>query len=59
MAKLGSFYGLCPLIDGKSLLGIADDLEAGSVIVTLGKNISIKYKVTLFLQLLFIFYCLC
>ncbi|CAH0546291.1 unnamed protein product [Brassicogethes aeneus] len=46
MAKLGAYYGLCPLIDNKSLLGVADDAERGSVIVTLGKNISIKFKLS-------------
>ncbi|XP_025829147.1 nucleolar protein 11-like isoform X2 [Agrilus planipennis] len=45
MAKLGNYYGLCPLIDHKSLLGITEDSEAGHVIVTLGKNICIKYRI--------------
>ncbi|RZB40866.1 nucleolar protein 11 [Asbolus verrucosus] len=44
MAKLGAYYGLCPLIDHRSLLGISEDEENGIVIVTLGKNIAIKYK---------------
>lgn len=45
MAKLGTFYSLCPLIDTSSLLGIAQDVEKGVLIVTLGKNISSRYKV--------------
>lgn len=45
MAKLGAYYGLCPLIDHRSLLGISKDEENGVVIVTLGKNIAIKFKV--------------
>lgn len=45
MAKLGAYYSLCPLIDHRSLLGICEDTEPGNVIVTLGKNIAIKYKV--------------
>ncbi|KAJ8956482.1 hypothetical protein NQ314_006719 [Rhamnusium bicolor] len=44
MAKLGSYYGLCPLIDSKSLLGISEDSKKGVVIVTLGKNIASRYK---------------
>lgn len=49
MAKLGSYYGLCPLIDHRSILGIGQDPEPGNVIVTLGKNIAIKYRVNDFL----------
>lgn len=45
MAKLGVYYGLCPLIDQKSLLGVVEDETEGFVIVTLGKNMAIKYKV--------------
>lgn len=45
MAKLGSYYGLCPLIDHKSILGVSEDVAPGCVIVTLGKNMAIKYKV--------------
>lgn len=47
MAKLGTYYSLCPLIDHRSLLGICENGEPGNVIVTLGKNIAIKYKVNL------------
>lgn len=46
MAKLGTYYGLCPLIDQKSLLGISEDVIPGCVVVTLGKNMAIKYKVS-------------
>lgn len=45
MARLGAYYALCPLIDTNSLLGILDDAENDIVIVTLGKNISYRYKV--------------
>lgn len=45
MAKLGVYYGLCPLIDHRSFLGVTPDAENGNVIVTSGKNLSIKYKV--------------
>lgn len=45
MAKLCAYYSLCPLIDQTSLLGIAEDSTSGCVIVTLGKNIVIRYKV--------------
>ncbi|XP_030749204.1 nucleolar protein 11 [Sitophilus oryzae] len=46
MAKLLSYYRLCPLIDSKSLLGISHDSEKGFVIVTLGRNIVIKYRLS-------------
>ncbi|CAG9770845.1 unnamed protein product [Ceutorhynchus assimilis] len=46
MAKLLSYYRLCPLIDTKNLLGIAEDTEKGIVIVTLGRNIAIKYRLS-------------
>lgn len=45
MAKLGSYYALCPLIDTNSLIGISEDALKGMIIVTLGKNISNRYKV--------------
>ena len=45
MAKLGSYFGLCPLVDQYTLLGLSKDYEDGHVIVTLGKNIAVKYKV--------------
>ncbi|XP_028131241.1 nucleolar protein 11 [Diabrotica virgifera virgifera] len=46
MAKLGSFYSLCPLIDNKGILDVSNDREEGVVIVTLGKNIASRYKVS-------------
>lgn len=45
MARLCAYYSLCPLIDQRSLLGVAEDSTSGCVIVTLGKNIVIRYKV--------------
>lgn len=44
MAKLSSYYTLCPLIDQQSLLGVERDKEPGCAIVTLGRNIVIRYK---------------
>ncbi|KAH0947362.1 hypothetical protein HN011_007875 [Eciton burchellii] len=44
MAKLSSYYTLCPLIDQQSLLGVEKDKEPGCAIVTLGRNIVIRYK---------------
>lgn len=45
MAKLHSYYTLCPLIDQQNLLGVERDSESGCAIVTLGRNIVIRYKV--------------
>ncbi|PBC33157.1 Nucleolar protein [Apis cerana cerana] len=44
MAKLYSYYTLCPLIDEQNLLGVERDSETGCAIVTLGRNIVIRYK---------------
>ncbi|XP_071869856.1 nucleolar protein 11 [Bombus fervidus] len=44
MAKLFSYYTLCPLIDQQNLLGVERDSESGCAIVTLGRNIVIRYK---------------
>ncbi|XP_078033783.1 nucleolar protein 11-like [Augochlora pura] len=44
MAKLYSYYTLCPLIDQQNLLGVEQDSESGCAIVTLGRNIVIRYK---------------
>ncbi|XP_076623794.1 nucleolar protein 11 [Colletes latitarsis] len=44
MAKLYSYYTLCPLIDQQNLLGVERDSENGCAIVTLGRNIVIRYK---------------
>lgn len=46
MARLSSYYTLCPLIDQQSLLGVEKDSEPGCAIVTLGRNIVIRYKVS-------------
>lgn len=47
MAKLHNYYVLCPLIDQKSFLGVAEDKENEHVIVTLGRNVVNKYQVSL------------
>ncbi|KAK2586791.1 hypothetical protein KPH14_011816 [Odynerus spinipes] len=44
MAKLSSYYTLCPLIDQQNLLGVQKDSDPGCAIVTLGRNIVIRYK---------------
>lgn len=44
MAKLNSYYTLCPLIDQQNLLGVQQDSDPGCAIVTLGRNIVIRYK---------------
>ncbi|XP_014217338.1 nucleolar protein 11 [Copidosoma floridanum] len=44
MARLSSYYTLCPLIDQQNLLGVETDSSPGCAIVTLGKNIVIRYK---------------
>ncbi|KAK0181686.1 hypothetical protein PV327_003951 [Microctonus hyperodae] len=44
MAKLNSYYTLCPLIDQQNLLGVEKDADSGCAIVTLGRNIVIRYK---------------
>jgi hypothetical protein len=55
MAKLCACYSLCPLIDQRSLLGVAEDSASGCVIVTLGKNIVIRYKVRFIIVRLSVF----
>lgn len=45
MAKLHSYFVLCPLIDQKSFLGVSEDKDAEYVIVTLGRNVVNKYRV--------------
>ncbi|KAL3282718.1 hypothetical protein HHI36_005890 [Cryptolaemus montrouzieri] len=44
MAMFGSYFGLCPLIDHRSLLGISEVSENGKILVTLGKNMSMQYN---------------
>ncbi|GJQ68480.1 hypothetical protein Trydic_g17057 [Trypoxylus dichotomus] len=46
MAKLNPYYGLCPLVDHKNFIGVSKDIEHGHVLVTQGKNIAIKYKLS-------------
>ncbi|XP_071057378.1 nucleolar protein 11 [Onthophagus taurus] len=46
MAKLGSYFGLCPLVDQHNLLGISEASENGHIIVALCKNIVAKYRVS-------------
>lgn len=46
MAKLHNYYVLCPLIDQKSFLGVAEDREEACVIVTLGRNVVNKYQLS-------------
>ncbi|KPJ20428.1 Nucleolar protein 11-like [Papilio machaon] len=46
MAKLHNYYVLCPLIDQKSFLGITHDKEESSVIVSLGRNVVNKYRLS-------------
>lgn len=45
MAKLLSYYQLCPINDEKEFLGLSQGSENGTVINTLGKNIIINFKV--------------
>lgn len=54
MARLNSYYTLCPLIDQQNLLGVETDSEPGCAIVTLGRNIVIRYKVDLIFFILYI-----
>ncbi|CAL8074699.1 unnamed protein product [Orchesella dallaii] len=45
MASLSPPFILCPLPDRKALLGIRQDSSVNKAIVTLGKNIAIRYQV--------------
>lgn len=45
MAKILSFYNLCPLNSITELIGLSQDAEPGSIINTLGKNIVMTMKV--------------
>lgn len=45
MAKLHSYYVLCPLIDRNSFLGVSEDREKENVVVSLGRNVVNKYRV--------------
>lgn len=46
MAKLLSYFNLCPIMDPKDILGVAEGKEEGTIINTLGKNIIIIMKVS-------------
>ncbi|XP_034831433.1 nucleolar protein 11 [Maniola hyperantus] len=46
MAKLHNYYVLCPLIDQKSFLGVTQDQDDENVIVTLGRNVVNKYRLS-------------
>lgn len=59
MAKLFSYYTLCPLIDQQNLLGVERDSESGCAIVTLGRNIVIRYKVNYYINNICLYYNQC
>ncbi|XP_014243421.1 nucleolar protein 11 [Cimex lectularius] len=46
MAKLLAPYSLCPLIEQRRFIGVNEDSCSGCVIVTLGKNIIIRYRLS-------------
>ncbi|XP_068618452.1 nucleolar protein 11 [Battus philenor] len=46
MAKLHNYYVLCPLIDQKSFLGVSQDKDSANVIVSLGRNVVNKYRLS-------------
>lgn len=45
MAKILSYFHLCPINDEEEFLGLSRDQTKGNVINTLGKNIVINVKV--------------
>lgn len=45
MAKILSYFHLCPINDEEEFLGLSRDQTKGNVINTLGKNIIINVKV--------------
>lgn len=47
MAKILSYFHLCPINDEEEFLGLSRDQTKGNVINTLGKNIVINVKVKL------------
>lgn len=51
MAKFKVRFSLCPLIDQRSLLGVTADSSTECVIVTLGKNMIVRFKVSMFLYI--------
>lgn len=48
MAKILSYFHLCPINDEEEFLGLSRDQTKGNVINTLGKNIIINVKVWIF-----------
>lgn len=52
MAKLLSYFNLCPIMDSRDFLGVAEGKEEGTIINTLGRNIIIIIKVRYTLSLL-------
>ena len=50
MAKLCSYYTLSPLIDQQNLLGVEKDSSPGCAVITLGRNIIMRYKVSFFFR---------
>ncbi|XP_045450813.1 nucleolar protein 11 [Melitaea cinxia] len=46
MAKLHNYYVLCPLIDQNSFLGVSQDSDVENVLVTLGRNVINKYRLS-------------
>ncbi|XP_023937717.2 nucleolar protein 11 [Bicyclus anynana] len=46
MAKLHNYHVLCPLIDQNSFLGVARDELDENVVVTLGRNVVNKYRLS-------------
>ena len=45
MAAFRPHYSLCPLL-GPNLVGISKDKEESTILVTLGRNIIVKQKVS-------------
>jgi len=46
MAKFSACYHICPLIDQKNFLVVTDESVNNCVIITLGKNMVIRYKLS-------------
>ncbi|XP_050351712.1 nucleolar protein 11 [Nymphalis io] len=46
MAKLHNYFVLCPLIDQNSFLGVSQDRDEENVIVTLGRNVVNKFRLS-------------
>ncbi len=48
MANFRPHYTLCPLVGPHNLVGVSSDKEHETVLVTLGPNIVVKHKVSVF-----------